>query len=198
MDSKAWRWMLPPWVVAWILLLTCGATLVIVLRCCPCRDGAGATTGSPSGDPVQPQVPLVRMKLAEPGQGTPDPRAVQTAEYDRATGAGGTGTTQTAQLSPLPIPPSLGAAAQHFPPSSEGATRSIRLRYGYEGDAGMHSSTWITPVVDGQARMIKFADAVLMPNDGHTYRVQLTLALFNLSGTAEDPTPLQMMVFLNP
>lgn len=183
MDPKTWRYMLPPWIVAWILLICSISTLVIVLNCC-CRP----TTPTP--DPVQPPVPMSRMKLSEPGQDFPDPRPIKKAEYDRASGPQGTGTvTPATPLAPTPIPATSNASAQHEPPTTDPATRSVRLTMALDGDTDRVSS-WLHGVVGDEFRMIKFATAVFTGKDAVNYYVQLTLRVYNSTGTQLDPTPI--------
>jgi hypothetical protein len=197
MDKSIWRGMLPPWLLAWLVLLCGLATLVVVIWCCPCKGTQGGPGSGP--DQTQPVVPLQKMRLSEPNDAgdIPDPRPIPTVEYKRASGPGGQTPqgmppVRTSTLATLPIQPTPGQFAEHAPAGGDGPTRSLMLRMKV-GDDGWHESSWITAYVATQPRMIKFAMATFTRKDAANYYVRLDLTVYNSSGTDEDPTPLVLL-----
>ncbi|MFO0931915.1 MAG: hypothetical protein U1E39_04310 [Planctomycetota bacterium] len=189
MDRKDWRWMLPPWAVAWILLICSIATLVIVVRCCcSCRCGSGdGSAAGPSPEQAQPVSPLTKMRLSPAGSDFPDPKPVTNPTYRRATAPGGGGTVRPDD-GLVPVPGAVGGVpAEHTPPSAEGSTQSVRLGFALEGEP-MHVTPWITGVNgNGNLRTIKEVNVTLLRRDGSRYVVRVTMKVWNLTGSAIEP-----------
>lgn len=189
MDRKNWRWMLPPWLVAWILLICALATLALVIRCCcNCACGTGQGSGAgPSPEEAQPTAPLTKMRLSPPGPDFPDPKPVENPSYRRATAPGGGGTVRPADTL-VPLSGAVGGVpAEHVPPSAEGGTQSVRLAFSLDGEP-MHVSPWITGVnANGNLRTIKEVNVTLLRRDGSRYVVRVSMKVYNLSGGSIEP-----------
>lgn len=190
MERKDWRWMLPPWVVAWLLLACSAATLVLVVRCC-CRcdsDAGRRATGRP--EEPQPPQPMTKMRLTQPGPDEPPPptpKPITAPQYERADSPGGAGAVRRNSLTPQVVPAGPGNAAQHEPDPAETITRSIRFSFALEGEPS-RVSPWITGMnAAGSLRLIKEADVMYLRTEGDAYIVRVRLKVWNTTGTGVEP-----------